>query len=327
MSHWSDLWDEALIATETVSSAELNSRSKVLGTQIEQAMRDIGPGVADDSALVVTAGTGLKVNIAAGGGIADSTVGYVAFEAAASYALTVPASEAAVYIYAGINLRGGGLITDPDSREDASVVYLADATSGGAAISGYILLAHCATNGSAVIGGSVVDDRTYTRAQDALNKIVALTTRVTDLETDVEEVKDDLGLGYWDVAGDPVVGQDTVHNRLVALEGAGAGATPIIYWAGLSKSSGDATTISEEIATLLAGTTPPGSGTTTTVQVPSDLEIENHSLLVLRLIHALPEVEETQHYGYYYVPGISDDTLYDAVNTTATVDKTNHTIG
>lgn len=323
MSLWSDLWDEALDPTKEASSAAWNRRSQVLGTQIEDALKAHGDGVVGENEFLVTAGAGLSVNIAAGDGVADTTTGFVAFRASQSYNLSgLPANEAAVYIYVGAVICADP--ADPDSRKDNSIHYVQN-TIGGP-VANHILIAHCATNGTGIVPDSIVDDRTFIRGQEALNAIDELLTRVTDIEADLEEVKDDLGLGYWDVAGDPVIGEDPVHDRLNALEGSVGG---VVYWGSLEKSSGDATTIAEYIAALLAtsGGDGGGAGTATVVQAPSDIEISNHMRLVLRLMHALPEVEETQRYSYLYVPGISSNDLYDAVHTTCTVDPVSHRLG
>jgi hypothetical protein len=96
----------------------------------------------------------------------------------------------------------------------------------------------------------------------------------------------------------------------------------------LEKTRDDATTLAEYVAALLSGgQEDPENGPIPSVQMPSDIEISNHLRLTLRLMHVAPGVEETQRLSYYFVPGISDDSLYDTVNTTAAVDPVEHTIG
>jgi hypothetical protein len=322
MSLWNDLWSEALAAFDQASAGSWNRTRQALGTQLENALAAHGGGVVGETDFEAADGGGLSINIAAGRAVAETAKGFVAFRATATYQLTgLPASEAAVYIYVGAVIAADPT-TDPDSRLDNSLEYSFDTTGGE--VAGKVLIASCATNGSGIETDSIVDLRTFIRAQEALNALDALEALLDALQTAVDAIKVNQGEDYWDVNGDPVAGADTVSARLTALEASEGG---VIYWGGLEKSSGDPTTIAEYITSMLSGGEDEEAGAAPTIQLPSDLEISNHLRLVMRLMHALPEVEETQQYSYYFVPGISDDSLYDAVNTTATVDSATRTIG
>lgn len=320
MSFWSDLWDEALAAGGVASSAAWNRTRKALATQIEDALYAHGDGVVGEDDFTVTAGAGLTVNIAAGRAVAQTTKGFVMFRGASSYNLTgLPANDTS-YIFVGAVIAADPS-TNPDSRMDNSIAY-AHSTSATPP-SGHILIATVVTGGASVT--EITDSRTFIRGQEALNAIDAITAITDALEAGIATIKDQLGTDYWTALGVEVEGNDSISDRLTDLESAEGG---VIYWGGLEKASDDPTTIAEYIAALLSGgSEDPGDTPSPSVQLPSDLEIANHLRLTLRLMHALPEVEETQKFAYYFVPGISDNSLYDAVNTTATVDPVEHTIG
>lgn len=195
--------------------------------------------------------------------------------------------------------------------------------------------------GTWYLGTATTDSGSCTAVDDTnadrVANLAGLETRMDAVEAGILEldgVKTVLGLGYYDVDGDPVTGEASVHDRLTALESGGGGGG-VSYWGGLERSSGDPTTIPEYVASQIGesgggdggGGTGGTTSTTTVTKLPSDLEIANHLRLVLRTMHALPGIEETQLLAYHFVPGISDDALYDAVATTAPVDKVHHRIG
>lgn len=322
-------WDDIIktdYGPENLPSDEVNTHGKVIGTQIEGGNEAHGAGVVGATDLVVTAGTGLSVAIAAGRAIISTEQGLVYVEDLVGYTLTgLPASEAEVYVYVGAQLREDP--EDPDSREDASVAYAYNTTGG--ALANHLLLAQLSTNGTGIVAGSVVDERTFIRGQDALNRVAAFEGLVDAVEADVAAVKAVLGDDYYDESGDPVEGASSVSDRLTALESSGEGGA--VYWGALEQSSGDATTIEEYVAAQLATSGGTGGGgdavTPTVVQLPSDLEIVNHLRLLLRTEHVLPGIAETQESLFVWVPGISDDGMYDEELTTAAVDDTYHTVG
>jgi len=322
-------WDDIIrtdYGPENLPSDEVNTHGKVIGVQIEGGHEAHGAGVVGETDFVVAAGTGLSVTIAAGKAIVSTEQRLVFVEALSSYTLSgLPANEAEVYVYVGAQLRDDP--EDPDSREDAGVAYTYNTTGG--ALANHLLLAQLATNGTGIVPDSVVDARTFIRGQDALNRVAAFEGDVDAVEADVAAVKAVLGDGYYDGNGDPVEGEASISDRLAALESGGGGGT--VYWGALGQSSGDATTIEEYVAGQLATSGGTGGGgdavTPTVVQLPSDLEIANHIRLLLRTEHVLPGIAETQEATYIWVPGISDDDLYDEELTTAAVDSTYHTVG
>ena len=297
----------------------MNSLVKILDSQVHGALEGVGGGVIEGG--VVAAGTGLSVTVTALKGIADTQHGLTYLQTDATEIVSDLDADSTVYIHAGAVFSADP--DETDSRESAVLLLFA---SDSDTETDAILLATVTTGAAAVL--DVTDSRTMVPVQQALAAIAAIDSDITDLETDVEGMKDVLGDGYYDANGDPVGGEDSVHDRLTDLEGGGGGGGSVVYWGGLDRSSGDATTIPEYVAEQVGSGSGGGDSTGgTVVQLPSDIEISNHLRLALRLMHALPEVEETQRYSYYFIPGISAAALYDAGLTTATVNTTNHTIG
>jgi hypothetical protein len=322
-NYWDDILREDYATEAEPASTELNTLAKVLDAQAEGALEGIGVGCLGPADCVVTAGVGLSVEVASPRANVDTSVGVVFVDNGGTYTLTgLPANEAAIYIYVGAAIRVGP--EDPDSREDAGALFTYNLVGG--ALADYLLIAHCATNGTGIVPDSIVDDRTFVAGQQAIADLGDLQDGIDAAAEDITELQDALGTDYF-VGGEPVPGATSVTERLTDLEGGAGGVT---YWGALEKTASDATSIDEAIAAAVGaggGGGGGGGGETVVVQVPDAVSTANQLRLGLRLMHALPEVEQTQKWSYYFVAGISDDSLYDAVLTTATVDKVNHTIG
>lgn len=321
-------WDDILrddYGPEVLPSAEVNTHSKVIGAQVEGGLEAHGAGIVGGDDFEVTAGTGLSVDIAAGKAVVETSAGKVFIEAATGYNLSGLDASSTVYVYAGAQLRVAA--EDPDSREDAEVLYTSNTTGGD--LVDYVLLAEVVTGLSGVI--SVTDARVFIKAQQAMEAVEAFEGATDAIEADVAGIKTVIGDGYYDESGDPVGGEDSVHDRLTTLESGGVGGGATVYWGALERASADRTTIAEFVASQLGGGGGEESGgdavEATVVQLPSDEEICNHLLLLMRGEHVLPGIAETQEGVCVWVPGISSDDLYDAVETTAPIDETYHTVG
>ena len=307
---------------EPLEAVLYNSHVQILDSQLHGALEGVGAGVIEGGE--VSAGVGLGVDVAALKAIADTSKGKTYLATGLLDTVTGLTPNTTVYIHAGAEFA-----TDPednDSRESGEPLLFMSLLDTEVDA---VLLAEVETGGSSV--SSVTDRRTFAGIAGLQLLIDALEARADTLEADTGQLKLDLGDGYYDEEGVHVDGEASVHDRLAALESGGGGGGSLVYWKPLAASSGDATTIDEAIAAAVGAGGGGGGGGSTggdvqVVQVPSDTEIENHLLLVLRLEHALPEVEETQQHSYFFLPGINDVTLYDPTLTTATVDFVNHTL-
>lgn len=323
MGKWDDILREDYAFKAEPSSSELNTLAQVLDAQVEGALEGIGIGCLGPADCVVTAGAGLSVEIASPRANIGTVVGVVFVNGGSTYTLTgLPPNQAAVFIYIGAAIREAA--GDPDSRETAGPLFSSNLVGG--ALQNYQLIAHCATNGTGIVPDSIMDDRTFVAGQQAIADLGGLQDGIDAAQAGVAELQDALGTDYFADAEPVTPAKPTVTARLTDLEGA----SPSDYWGNKHRSEADPTTVDEAIAAAVGsggGGGGGGGGETTVLQVPDAVSVANHLRLELRLMHALPEVEQTQKWAYLFVPGISDDSLYDVALTTATVDKVNHTIG
>lgn len=244
-------------------------------------------------------GTGLSVHVSNGYFVVDGKIGQI--DEQVGYSVGSLTDNSTNHLYMDID----GLITTYSSKQ-------------GSNPSGTWYLGTAVTNGGEC---TTVDDSTA----DILESLTDFRTELDTAKDDIDAIEAAVGMPYPD-------GNASLDSRVTALESGGGGGGGTVYWGALKEASGDPTTIEEYVAAQIGAAGGGGGGDgqtpeTITVQMPSDIEIANHLRLTMRLMHALPEVEETQIYSYYYVPGISATGLCDLDNTTATIDTVNHRIG
>ena len=229
LPHYGDLLSDGHAPGAPVPSGQFNTVVRVLDSQVVGALSAVGEGVIGTDHWLVTAGTGLDVNIGAGAGIRESAEhGHVFMATTASQNLDGLPSNSTVYVYATLVFREDP--EDPDSREDATEEFTYNTVGGPVADS--LLLAHFATDGVG-ISGEISDDREFIPATQALSWI-------GEEAADLTAIREAIGTGYFGETP-PAASLDA---RVDDLELAPTGAT---FWGVLKKAAGDSTTVDQQI--------------------------------------------------------------------------------
>lgn len=235
LDHYGDLLSNEHAAGGPVPSAQFNTVVGVLDAQLVGALRGLGTGCVDPNGWVVTAGSGLSVNVGAGAGVAASGEDRIFLQTASSQAVALPANSTRVIYAAAVTRVVAG---DPDSRESA-VVEFSTAAAGGA-LAGAIQIATVVTGASGI--STVTDDRTFIRALEALAAVDA------DDES-MAAVRAAIGSDYFG-GSPPVASLDTRIDDIEAAAGEADGVTAV-FWGVLKRAAGNPATIEQYVGQQL----------------------------------------------------------------------------
>ncbi|MGD9496375.1 MAG: hypothetical protein AB7Y46_08690 [Armatimonadota bacterium] len=274
IAHFSGLLTDTHAPGQPVPSGQFNTVVRILDTQLVGALAAIGAGCLDAASWVVSAGTGLSVNISAGAGIVATEAGYAVVRSGSSYNLSGLPSNSTRYVRVEVVERVNP--EDPDSREDGTLVFTATALPTQQA--GSMVIAKVITSGTAV---TVVEDlREFTATAQAA-------AGAEDVEDALDAIREAIGLRYFGSAAPPA----SVDARLSDLEAAGSeGGSGPVYWGLLQKVAGDPTTIDQQIdADIQAHVDAMHSGEQKFVAEaePWDEDSVNHARHVLRVTRQL----------------------------------------
>lgn len=225
MEHYNGLIADNKAARFQLASMEWNALVGIIDTQLQGALVAIGAGVIQG--LVVTAGTGLSVDVSAGSGVISLSTALAFVELPDGDTLASLPDDASLWFWAQALVPE---TSDADSRMDAAarVVYTLDNIQPPCSFP----LAHGTSADGAVTITS--DDRVYCPAR----VVASLQAAITALQTAV---------------GIPYVAETSLAARVSSLESAPAGDTGgFRYWgnpgAMMTRAPGNNQTIPEAIS-------------------------------------------------------------------------------
>ncbi len=266
---------------EWVEHDEFNSLVRILDTQVVGALEGVGEGVIEGG--VVSAGSGLSVYVTQLAAVVNTEVGlcFIATDSQ-SQVSDLPANST-LYLYAQTYIvEGGG---EADSRESGTVVF--DTNNTGGEVSGATLLAKIVTVSASV--GSVTDLRTFIPA-------IATQQSAQDVEDAIEAIRTAIGAQYF-TSSPPSRSLDARVDDLEAAEDGGGGEAGPVYWGGLDKAAGDATSVDQAIQAAIADIEVDGGGDgiVAVPEPPWDVDAVNQAKAALDVIENL-RATHAEHY-------------------------------